>query len=326
MLGNTHLHKELPLFFRAIAHAVIRNGGHPIILIDWTRIEPKHIALVASVPLDGRSLPVYIEVHPEKKDSNPGVMRNFLKQLKLVLPNNTTPIIVTDAGFRTSWFKAVEKMNWHFVGRIRNTNYLRREGSEKWQPLKDLYRFSRSTPCNLGQWTLTQSNPFLTRIVSYRKRKFTNKPEPSIGSAKLKCRRKMKEPWLLATSLNEHSAKQVVNIYSKRMQIEETFRDAKNYRFGWSFRHARTKNENRFAVLLLIGTLAMFAVTVIGKAAEQKKMHYKFQANTIRNRRVLSLFFLGQSLIQAGEQQLLSICELKESSRLLRQLPGKIDD
>jgi hypothetical protein len=38
------------------------------------------------------------------------------------------------------------------------------------------------------------------------------------------------------------SAKQVIALYALRMQIEETFRDTKNIRFGWSFRHARCKS------------------------------------------------------------------------------------
>ena len=325
LLGNKHLHKELPTFYRAIAHTVLRDCLHPIILIDWTRIEPEHVALVAAVPLDGRSLPVYVEVHSEKKDSNPSVMRNFLQQLKAVLPANMIPIIVTDAGFRTGWFKAVHDLNWHFVGRMRNNHFLRRAGSDKWEALKNLYRFARSKPNDLGQWTVTQSNPFDTRIVTYRKRRYSKKPEPSIGSAKLKSRRKMKEPWILATSLQQHSAHQIVKIYSKRMQIEETFRDAKNHRFGWSFRHARSSDENRFAVLLLIGTLAMFVATLLGNAAEQKKIHYRFQANTIRIRRVLSLFFLGVMLIQTKDNNLLTAYELHESYQYIRQLPEKID-
>jgi len=43
-----------------------------------------------------------------------------------------------------------------------------------------------------------------------------------------------KEPWLLATSLPVTStlAKKVVKLYSARMQIEESFRDIKSYRFG----------------------------------------------------------------------------------------------
>ncbi|MFB4243000.1 transposase, partial [Escherichia fergusonii] len=48
-------------------------------------------------------------------------------------------------------------------------------------------------------------------------------PSPKIYSASAK------EPWVLATNLpvEIRTPKQLVNIYSKRMQIEETFRDLK---------------------------------------------------------------------------------------------------
>jgi len=86
LLGNKHLHEELPLFYRAIAQSLLKNRSRPLVLIDWTRIEPKHVALVASVPLQGRSLPLYLEVHSEKFDSNRRVMSRFLKRLRAVIP------------------------------------------------------------------------------------------------------------------------------------------------------------------------------------------------------------------------------------------------
>jgi hypothetical protein len=110
-----------------------------------------------------------------------------------------------------------------------------------------------------------------------------------------------REPWLLATSLEGTSAKRIVAIYATRMQIEETFRDAKNHRFGWSFEHARSKSSKRLEILLLLATLGMLAVTLIGTAAENRGVHLRHQANTIRARRVLSLFFLGVAIIQRAE-------------------------
>ena len=217
-------------------------------------------------------------------------------------------------------------MGWDYVGRLRNNPDVCRETGDNWETLKKLYRFARSKPVDIGRWTISRSNPVTSRIVAYRKRKFAKKPEPAIGSAKSKRRRKMKEPWLLTTSLQDHSAKQIANIYRKRMQIEETFRDAKNHRFGWSFRHARSNDEKRFEVMLLIATLAMLIVTILGNAAEKQQLHYKYQANTIRSRRVLSLFFLGVSLLNSNEQRVLSRNDLNQSCRYLRQLPERIDD
>ncbi|HBA5410266.1 TPA: transposase [Escherichia coli] len=46
--------------------------------------------------------------------------------------------------------------------------------------------------------------------------------------------------------------KQLVNIYSKRMQIEETFRDLKSPAYGLGLRHSRTSSSERFDIMLLI--------------------------------------------------------------------------
>ena len=326
LLGNKHLHKETKTFYKAIAHLLIKNGTKPVILVDWTRIEPVHIALVASIVMDGRAIPVYIEVHSQKKDSNPKVMRQFLKELKKIIPAACEPIIVTDAGFRNNWFKAVQTLNWDYVGRMRNTPDVCRDGETNWRKLKKLYQFARTTPTNLGMWTVTRSNPITTRIVACRKQKHGSKSAPGIGSAKLKIRRKLIEPWLLATSLNELSAKRIVKIYSKRMQIEETFRDVKNHRFGWSFRHARTNSSNRYEILLLISTLAMITVTLVGHAAEMQNIHHKYQANTVRNRRVLSLFFLGNALIFNKNENLIRQNNILNSIEQLRKITEEIDE
>jgi len=317
LLGNKHLRGELSLFYRAIAHSLLKNNSRPLVLIDWTRIEPKHVALVASVPLQGRSLPLYLEVHSEKLDSNRKVMSRFLGRLKSILPAGCTPIIVTDAGFRNHWFRAIYNLGWDYVGRLRNKPDVCPADGFQWSTLKELYRFARSTPEDLGLWIISRSNSWTSRVIAFRKRKFAKKPEPAIGSATLKRRRKMKEPWLLATSLKQHTAKQIVTIYSKRMQIEETFRDAKNHRFGWSFRHARTNDEKRYEVMLLIATIAMFVAFLTGCTGEKEGLQRRYQANTTRNRRVLSLVYLGCALLCDGfemtaEQHRQSLANLRK--------------
>ena len=64
------------------------------------------------------------------------------------------------------------------------------------------------------------------------------------------------DPWLLATSMSDGDAASVVGIYARRMQIEETFRDTKNHRFGWSLGDVRLSTPQRTAVLLTLAALA----------------------------------------------------------------------
>ncbi len=41
------------------------------------------------------------------------------------------------------------------------------------------------------------------------------------------------EPWLIFTSMDDFKPRQVMKIYSRRMQIEQNFRDEKSERFGF---------------------------------------------------------------------------------------------
>ena len=107
----------------------------------------------------------------------------------------------------------------------------------------------------------------------------------------------------MASSLLEETAAEIDRIYALRMRIEECYRDTKSHRFGWSFEDARATTADRYAVLLLIATLAMFVVLLIGQASERKGLHVLFQANTIRSKRILSLFFLGRQMIHRPELQ-----------------------
>ncbi len=88
----------------------------------------------------------------------------------------------------------------------------------------------------------------------------------------------------------------------------------KNRRFGWSFEDAQSTTCERILVLLLIATLGMLAVTLLGQAAESRRHHLSYQANrTHRRRRVLSLFFLGRNIIQAGDDYRYKTTELWQS-------------
>ena len=81
------------------------------------------------------------------------------------------------------------------------------------------------------------------------------------------------------------------------MEIEQNFRDYKSERFGFSLRYSRTQNIPRLAILLLIATIATIMLWLIGFAGELRNLQKDFQANTIKNRRVLSLLTLGKQII-----------------------------
>jgi hypothetical protein len=77
------------------------------------------------------------------------------------------------------------------------------------------------------------------------------------------------------------------------MRIEEAFRDLKSTRFGLSLE----LHLERLQVLLLIATLALMVAWLMGKATELTGQHRHYQANTVKDRVVLSTIFIGLRVI-----------------------------
>jgi hypothetical protein len=42
----------------------------------------------------------------------------FLAKLKTIIDDDAKPIILTDAGYKTTWFKEVIALGWDFTGRV----------------------------------------------------------------------------------------------------------------------------------------------------------------------------------------------------------------
>ena len=63
--------------------------------------------LKAAVPVGGRAITLYEEVHPLHHYNSPKTHRRFLERLYTVVPQSCRPIVNTDAGFRGPWFDAV---------------------------------------------------------------------------------------------------------------------------------------------------------------------------------------------------------------------------
>jgi hypothetical protein len=69
-------------------------------------------------------------------------------------------------------------------------------------------------------------------------------------------------------ALSHLSARQMVALYARRMQIELSFRDLKSHRYGHAFEDSLTRKGKRIEVLLLLHTMAAFASWLVGMACE----------------------------------------------------------
>ncbi|RUL67695.1 IS4 family transposase [Dyella choica] len=278
LLSNRHLHAERERVYASMAQWLLR-GERPVIVIDWSdlKADKAWCLLRAAVPVGGRTLPILDMVFPGVQAGSPVAEQRFLQRLKQIVPASATPILVTDAGFRSPWFRAVDKLGWYWLGRLRHNTLVKPvevHGKHDWVPSRALYELGGNVPKDMGLMDAVRDNPWVCRIVLYRKkakgrkhRNLNGKVVRSKHSRKSAAREG--EPWLLVASPSlELHARQLVMLYARRMQIESSFRDLKSHRYGQGFEDSLTRVGKRIEILLLVNTLATFASWLAGLASE----------------------------------------------------------
>lgn len=306
LIGNAYLHQERTSIYGALAKWFIGDCHQPLIHVDWSDLTPdrKFYWLRATIPVGGRALPVYEESHQQNNYANPQVQKQFLEKLKTLLPANCCPIIVTDSGFRTPWFRSVQSMGWDFVGRVGGQTMVSAQGEASWVRTEAIFATATGYARYQGYIDLVRNKPLACHAYLLKKKKQGRSKNNKFGQRSTSAQseknaHRERTPWLIVTSLSGGTkiTKRVMNIYKTRMQIEEAFRDMKNSRWGFSLCEARCTTTNRYENLMLVGTLAMFAVWLMGKVAELKQWQYRYQANTTKTRKILSTFFLGCQIV-----------------------------
>ncbi|GMR07861.1 MAG: IS4-like element ISSod3 family transposase [Gammaproteobacteria bacterium] len=302
LIGNPYLNQQRHHIYAALVKLALGKCCQPVIHVDWSALSPDREFhwLRATVPAGGRALPVYEESHRQANYADPQVEERFLRKLKAILPAGCCPIIVTDAGFRNPWFRSVQAMGWDFVGRVGRHAMVSPQGEDAWEHTKEILITATGHARYQGYIDLVRNKPLACHAYLLKKKKQgrikkNNYGERCASKHSKKNAHRERTPWLIVTSLTggTKNTKRVINIYKTRMQIEEAFRDMKNSRWGFSLREARSTTTYRYENLMLVGTLATFAIWLIGKVAELKQWQYRYQANTTKTRNVLSTFFLG---------------------------------
>ena len=143
LLGNTSLYRERFDVYRWHAKVLCGANPMPIILVDWSdvRAQMRHQTLRASVSFQGRSVTLYERVFPFSQYNSPVSHDLFLKELAQILPERCCPLIVTDAGYRNTWFRQVEKNGCFWLGRVHGDVTFQKKGTAIWlQPNRLLTR------------------------------------------------------------------------------------------------------------------------------------------------------------------------------------------
>lgn len=310
LLANNFYQNETVTIYKPICLRVIGNNKHPDISVDWSSLPNsqytteggEHCILRATYAAEGRGITLYEEVHPKKKEGNPEVHIAFLQRLKQFLPKDCVPCIITDAGFKNPWFRAVSAQGWNYLGRIRGL--VQFDDGMGFKSIKDLFLQASAIPKYLGCYLIAKNNSIKMNVYLYKGKakgryKLTRTKKIAQDKDSKKHSKAYREPWVLVSSLSgTEFAKRVVKKYKMRMTIEENFRDTKSVSYGLNLNSNKTIKPKRFVVWLMLAALASFIAWIVGYLAEKLNLHYDFQANTYKHRRVLSFFYLGCQIIR----------------------------
>ena len=297
-IGNDNLYNSLHNIYKKFSDSIIGNKKRPKIIVDWSQVpNTKCHMLRAALVTKRHAISFYDEVHKEEYLNNCDIELKFLTTLKTILPTECKPIIITDAGFRNPWYKQIINLGWDYVGRVRGTPHYF-DGSV-WKPCQKLLSQAKIEQRYVGRQILGKTNPIETHlhlIKQKSKNRKTTRRKPGGKRDELNYRRSGKEAWLLASSLSGENfikLNRVYKIYNSRMQIEQCFRDLKSPHVGFGMRNAYSRDPKRIQILLLIAMLSAWIALLIGHYIETKKIHYDFQSNSVKNKRVISLVYLG---------------------------------
>ena len=255
---------------------VLGSRKEIVIALDWTDFErDDHVTLCAYVVTShGRATPLTWKT--VKKSTLAGrrndIEYELIDRLHAAIASDVVVTLLADRAFGDQKLYAIlESLGWDYVIRFRgailveNANGEQRP-AEQWVPKS-------------GRATMIKS----ARVTSDR---------AAVPAVVVVHQTKMKEAWCLATSHASLRAADIVALYSKRFTIEETFRDAKDLRFGMGLSATHIRDAGRRDRLLLLAAIAQALLTLLGAASEKTGMDAYLKVNTVK-KRTHSLFRQG---------------------------------
>ncbi|KAF1366222.1 IS4 family transposase [Yokenella regensburgei] len=305
LLGNDSLHQDIPLIFKSIISMLTSRLSLCIIAVDWSGYpSQEYHVLRASLLCDGRSLPLLSWIVPSEKQQNAKIQKAFLDALADAVNPDARVVIVTDAGFQNAWFSHIKSLSWDFIGRIRGNKQLRltRKG-EYWFRRQELQASNK--PEYLGPGTLSRAEYARCDGHFYLHKKESKGRKHKHSRCRIRRKSQVrdgrsaaKEPWLIFSSTDDFRPREIMKLYSRRMQIEQNFRDEKSERFGFGLRASYSHSAERMLVLSLVATLSTIVLWLIGYHADNKGLHLRYQANSIKTRRVISYLTLAENVLR----------------------------
>lgn len=248
---------------------VLGDRKDVVIALDWTEYAKDGHSVIAAnvITMHGRATPLCwktVRTAEIKDGARNDLEDELLLRLRSAIADDVRVTIVADRGFGdVKLYDFLARERWNYVIRFREAIHVRIRGGER-VPASELV-------------------PEGGRARLWKNVTITAQEHSVAGFVAVKAAG-MKDAWCLATNRTDLTAAQVVALYGRRFTIEETFRDAKNPRFGLGLSDVRIAKPERRDRLILVAALAQALLTFLGAASEATGLDRTLKANTAKTR------------------------------------------
>lgn len=285
---------------------VVGDRKEMLLALDWTEFDKDGQATIALylVSSHGRATPlVWKTIDKAKLKGRRGEYElEVVGRLHEVVPAGVDVMVIADRGFGDQkLFAWLDTIGWGYIIRFKQLITVTVDGTSK----------------PAAEWMPKSGHAKMFRDILFTREK------TAVPAVVLKHQKGMKEAWCLATNRPELGAAEVVNRYSRRFTIEETFRDIKDDRFGMGLSSTHIGTPERRDRLLFIAAIAQALLTLLGAASEACGYDRLLKSNTVKHR-TMSLFNQGsywyRRIPNMGDDRLRPL--MTEFGRLLSLQPA----
>lgn len=266
------------------------------VALDWHAYDNGRVnGLRLSLMTGSRALPLlWYEIATSDLLGRQGLLeRHAIRELIRLRPPGVTWLILLDAGFKSpDLIQLLDEAGYYIVRTVGSTLFHSKSGC--WTAIRDL-PVPLGCVVEFGWGYYTRQNVLRIRLVGARL--FDASP-PRRGWRKPKRSHWRKRPGrcLVATNLpaGDFPALVVIRLYTRRFEIEHSFRDIKNATYGMDMDHTHLQAAETYARLMCIVAIAEAILWLAGAEAEDRSLHQMFTPSQPRHpRRVLSLRRVG---------------------------------
>ena len=261
---------------------ILGDRPETAVALDWTEFDADGQAtlMLSLLTRHGRATPLYWLTVDSKtlKGRRNAYEYQVLVRFAAALPDGVKVTLVADRGFCDHKLYRVlrDELAFHFVIRMRANIRVTAANGERRKAADWVGPGGRARVLH-GATITGLNHPVGTVVCVHAKG--------------------MREPWCLVTDTTDKTARELVNLYAKRWEIECQFRDSKDIRYGMGMGEVHVSTPARRDRLWLVNALAVALLTLLGAAGEALGFDRMLKSNTAK-RRTHSLLRQGIMLHQ----------------------------